>query len=160
MKITSRSVRSGRLVSVHTKNKAVPLERLIRLAVMRERKKGITGAIVTFTGIVRKDDGVSFLEYESCRTEAERALKALASDVKREFGLNCVVIHHIIESRLRPGEEVLYVVVTSSHRRTAFAACKTLVDRMKREVPIWKKEHYVKDSKKKPKWVREKNIFD
>lgn len=143
-------------ISIHAKNQAVPLDELIRFAIRKQdkTKKGASGAVVTFTGIVRNDSGVSFLDYESCKREAERALRRIVAEEKTKFGLNSVVIHHVTGCRLCPGECVLQVVVTSPHRREAFAACKKIVDRMKREVPIWKKEHFnAKGSGKKAHWV-------
>lgn len=144
-------------ISVHEKKAAVRLEPLVRLVRARDSKKRAIGAIVTFTGIVRSDDGVKFLEYESCRREAVRALKKIAEETKKELGVHEIVIHHVVDSKLCPGETVLQVVVSAAHRREAFTAARRLVDRIKRKVPIWKKAHYVPDCKKTARWIPRKN---
>lgn len=140
-------------ISVHEKQAGVRLEPLVRLVRARDAKKRAIGAIVTFTGIVRSDDGIEFLEYESCKREAVRALKKIAEDMKNELGVHEIVIHHVVNNKLCPGETVLQVVVSASHRKEAFIAARRIVDRIKREVPIWKKEHYGPGIKKKLRWV-------
>ena len=95
------------------------------------------GAILTFTGIVRGEaDALLFDIYEG---EAQKRIEAIASDLRRMEGIVDVQIHHR-SGRIRLGEDIVYIVVAASHRQEGFAALRSAIERIKSEVPIWKKE--------------------
>jgi molybdopterin synthase catalytic subunit len=95
------------------------------------------GAILAFTGIVRGDaDALLFDIYEG---EAQRRIEAIASDLRRMEGIVDVQIHHR-SGRIGLGEDIVYIVVAASHRQEGFAALRGAIERIKSEVPIWKKE--------------------
>jgi molybdopterin synthase catalytic subunit len=102
-----------------------------------------SGAIVTFAGIVRNhDDGrtVTLLEYEA-HPSAEDVLVAVAESVASDFpGLRIAIEHRI--GSLAVGDLALACAVSSAHRAEAFAACARLVDDVKKQVPIWKQQHF------------------
>lgn len=102
------------------------------------------GAIVTFIGIVRGMalDGkkVEKLEYEVFEEIAKRALENIANTIYMMGGIIDVIICHKYGVFL-PGEEVLYIIVAAERSEKAMDAIRVALDKVKHEVPIWKKEH-------------------
>lgn len=100
------------------------------------------GAIVSFTGVVRNHDGgreVSMLEY-SAHPLAQRFLYDCCRSVEQETGLRVAAIHRI--GTLHIGDLALVAAVSAAHRADAFDACKQLIERIKTDVPIWKRQNY------------------
>ncbi|MEU8899603.1 molybdenum cofactor biosynthesis protein MoaE [Nocardia sp. NPDC048505] len=98
------------------------------------------GAVVVFTGKVRDHDGgqsVSALEY-SAHPEAERFLRKCCAEVSAASGLPVAAVHRV--GPLHIGDLAIVVAVAAPHRAEAFATCAELVDRIKHEVPIWKRQ--------------------
>ncbi|WP_043655566.1 molybdenum cofactor biosynthesis protein MoaE [Nocardia thailandica] len=98
------------------------------------------GAVVVFTGKVRDHDGgqaVSALEY-SAHPEAERFLRRCCADLAAESGLPVAAVHRV--GPLTIGDLAIVVAVAAPHRAEAFTTCAALVDRIKHEVPIWKRQ--------------------
>jgi len=113
------------------------------------------GAVVIFAGVVRgvgrNGADVKLLSYEVYEEEALRSLNRIREEVMREIeGVHEVIINHVIDD-LEVGDEILHVLVAAEHREEAFLAAKLIVDRLKKETPIWKKEITEKGSY----WVRE-----
>jgi len=117
----------------------ISAERLVRA--VRDPK---AGAIVVFLGTTRmRNEGrrVVRLEYEAFAGMAERELAALAVQARRRWRLCRVAMVH--RTGVVPvGQVSVGVAVSSGHRAEAFAACRWLIDRLKRTVPIWKREHF------------------
>lgn len=102
------------------------------------------GAVALFLGTVRDHhDGrpVSWLEYEAYPAMAERQMRLIAAEMRARWPLARVWMQHRI-GRLAIGEASVIVCVSSAHRVEAFAACRHGIDRIKEDVPIWKKEFY------------------
>jgi molybdopterin synthase catalytic subunit len=102
------------------------------------------GAVVVFHGTVRDETRgrrVRFLEYEAYRPMAVSTLEAVARDAARAHGLSAVACVHRV-GRLDPGEVAVVVAVAAPHRAAALQGVEAFVSRMKRDVPIWKKEHF------------------
>lgn len=100
------------------------------------------GAVVLFSGVVRNHDGgqtVSALEYQA-HPDAEKFLRACCAEVAAESGLPVAAVHRVGD--LVVGDIALVAAVASPHRAEAFATCATLVERIKSEVPIWKRQHF------------------
>lgn len=100
------------------------------------------GAVVVFTGVVRNHDGgqtVSQLEYQA-HPDAERFLRTCCEQVAQETGLPVAAVHRV--GSLSVGDLALVAAVASPHRKEAFAACADLVERIKHQVPIWKRQHF------------------
>lgn len=95
------------------------------------------GAILTFTGIVRGD--AYALLFDIYDGEAQKRIEAIARDLRRMEGIVDVQIHHR-SGRISLGEDIVYIVVAASHRQEGFAALRGAIERIKSEVPIWKKE--------------------
>ena len=81
------------------------------------------------------------LRYEAYGPMAERVLRDLAARAAREHDCLAVRIHHAL-GVVPPGEASVLVQVVCPHRAEAFAACRFLIDRLKREAPIWKREEW------------------
>lgn len=100
------------------------------------------GAVVLFSGVVRNHDGgqsVSALEYQA-HPDAEAFLRRCCEQVAAESGLPVAAVHRV--GPLTIGDLALVAAVAAPHRAEAFAACSLLVERIKAEVPIWKRQHF------------------
>lgn len=100
------------------------------------------GGICTFTGTVRDHSAhgaVTGLTYEAWTDEAERRLHAIADEAAATWSLCGVAILHRFGD-LSVGERSVVIAVSSPHRAEAFEACRHVIERLKHDVPIWKKE--------------------
>ena len=100
------------------------------------------GAVVGFLGTVRDRTGqheVVALEYEAYVEMAERWLRKIGSEIDEKWPDTRTAILHRI-GRLAIGEASVAIAVSSPHRADAFAGCRHAIERLKEEVPIWKKE--------------------
>lgn len=102
------------------------------------------GAVVVFSGVSRnhhKGRDVTHLYYEAYAPMAERELRTIADGLLAEFAIErCAIAHRTGDVPV--GESSLVVAVGAAHRAPAFAAAAMCVDRIKRTVPIWKKEFF------------------
>jgi molybdopterin synthase catalytic subunit len=108
-------------------------------------KRRTDGAVVTFDGIVRNNfngRAVHYLEYEAYAEMAERQMAEIGAEVRRKFLIGEVAIVHRL-GRLEIGESSIVVAVAAPHRQAAFEACAYAMDRVKEQVPVWKKEFFV-----------------
>jgi molybdopterin synthase catalytic subunit len=99
------------------------------------------GAVASFTGIVRGEDGLTALTLEHYPAMTEAALRALADQATARWSLGGVTIQHRI-GRLVPGDPIVLVVSASAHRKDALDACAFLIDRLKTDAPFWKRESF------------------
>lgn len=98
-----------------------------------------TGAIVTFTGLVREFCGSTPLTLEHYPGMTEKVLEHIADSAMQQWSLNDVKVVHRIGA-LAPAEQIVFVGVASPHRTEAFAACEYIIDILKTRAPFWKKE--------------------
>jgi len=106
--------------------------------------RGEDGAVVTFEGVTRNNSGgraTRHLEYEAYEPMALSQMRAIMGEVKQRWPVDRVGIVHRL-GRLEIGETSVAIVITSAHRRPAFEACHYAIDRLKKIVPIWKKEFF------------------
>lgn len=99
------------------------------------------GGVVTFTGVVRGETRgrrVLRLEYEAYGPMAERALARIGAEVGAAHGAEVAVVHRV--GVLQPGEAAVVIACAAPHRAPAFRACEEVLERLKRDVPIWKRE--------------------
>jgi MoaE-MoaD fusion protein len=94
------------------------------------------GAVVTFSGVTRE---VERLEYEAYVDMAEERMTALAQEALERHGLCAVAVEHRVGD-VPLSEPSVIVAVSAPHRGEAFAGARELIDRVKAEAPIWKKE--------------------
>jgi molybdopterin synthase catalytic subunit len=97
------------------------------------------GAVATFTGLVRADDGVGTLELEHYPRATEAALHKVAEGAIERWNLTAAIIVHRV-GPMHPGERIVFVAATAAHRGAALEACAYLIDRLKTDAPFWKRE--------------------
>ena len=118
-------------------------------------REGEVGAIATFIGRVRgKEDTrqVDELFLEHYPTMTEKKITKIVCNACNKFSINgCIVVHRI--GKLIPGELIVFVGVTSRHRKDAIDACSYVMDFLKTEAPFWKKEK----GSKGEKWIRSRD---
>ncbi len=112
-------------------------------AVQRELTAGRSdvGALASFVGLVRDRDGdpLATMELEHYPGMTEAALQKIAERAcERWQVLDLAIIHRV--GALRPGDQIVLVMVSSAHRGDAFAACEFIMDYLKTDAPLWKKE--------------------
>jgi molybdopterin synthase catalytic subunit len=102
------------------------------------------GAVVLFLGTTRElTNGrqTVALDYEAYREMAERRLAELESEARRRWPvIECIIVHRL--GRVPVVEASVAVAVSTPHRTDAFAAAQWLIDTLKHDVPIWKREQW------------------
>jgi molybdopterin synthase catalytic subunit len=102
------------------------------------------GAVVVFLGMTRELTAgrqTVALDYEAYREMAEQKLAELEAQARSRWPVvECIVVHRL--GRVPPAEASVAIVVSTPHRRDAFAAGEWLIDTLKRDVPIWKREQW------------------
>ncbi len=109
------------------------------------------GAVCSFSGLVRDNSHgktVVALEYDAYVPMAEKLMREIADAIAEEFAINRIAMVHRI-GRMEVGELVVVVSVGAAHRDAAFQAARAGIDRLKKKVPIWKKEYFTDGSE----WV-------
>ena len=110
---------------------------------LRERIGGSAGSIVAFAGLVREraraGEEVSglFLEHYPGMTEA--SMERIVDEARGRWPLQDVVVIHRVGD-LKPGDQIVLVLVASAHRGAAFAGCEFVMDMLKTKAVFWKKE--------------------
>ena len=105
-------------------------------ALARRVSRRSAGAIVTFQGTTRDVDE---LEYEAYREMAEERIAAIVTEAIDRHGLEAAAAEHRLGS-VPLSEASVLVAVSAAHRAEAFAGAREIIDRIKEESPIWKKE--------------------
>ena len=126
-------VSGGRAAVVHARVVEVPLAPEQLADHVRDPR---AGAIVTFTGVTRE---VEWLEYEAYVEMAEARMAAIAAEAIGRHGLCGAAAEHRVGS-VPLSEPSVAVAVSAPHRDAAFAGAREIIDRLKAEAPIWKKE--------------------
>jgi molybdopterin synthase catalytic subunit/molybdopterin converting factor small subunit len=101
------------------------------------------GAVVTFLGTVRNHHAgraVEKLTYTAYRRMAADTLARIASELEAAAPVRVAIVHRLGEVPV--GEPSVVIAVGSAHRAAAYDASRTALERLKAEVPIWKREHY------------------
>jgi len=118
-------------------------------------KPGEAGAVGLFIGVVRgltsSGEPVEGLSYEVYEEVALEYLKRIREDALKRQGVVEVQIYHVVDD-LEVGEDIMFVAVAGKHRGEVFEALREVVDRVKAEAPIFKKEKLVGG---KSYWVSE-----
>jgi molybdopterin synthase catalytic subunit len=113
--------------------------------------RGDIGAVATFSGLVRGDNGIKTMTLEHYPGMTEKQLETIAKDAMERFSLDdCLIIHRV--GTLNVGERIVLVVTLSKSRKAAFKGAEFLMDWLKTQAPFWKKESGDKGSN----WVEAK----
>ncbi len=94
------------------------------------------GAVVTFSGVTRE---VERLEYEAYTEMAEERMAGIAAEAVERHGLCAAAVEHRVGD-VPLSEPSVIVAVSAPHRGEAFAGAREIIDRVKADAPIWKKE--------------------
>ncbi len=112
------------------------------------------GAVATFIGVVRGSENgerISHLEYEAYPEMAIQEMRRICTEVKERWpAIERVAIVHRV-GKVAVGETAVVIAVAAAHRADVFAALRHAIDRLKKIVPIWKKEI----GEKGAKWISE-----
>ena len=114
-------------------------------AVVARILTGAEGAVVTFEGTVRnntKGRATLCLDYECYESMALKMMAQIGGEIAAAHQIARVAMVHRL-GRMLIGETSVAVIVTAPHRRAAFEAALEGINRLKKLVPIWKKEHFV-----------------
>lgn len=106
--------------------------------------EGESGAVVIFDGVARnntKGRRTLYLAYEGYVPMALRTLEQIGREVRARWAINRIGIIHRL-GRIETTESSVVIIITSAHRKVAFEACGYAIDRLKKIVPIWKKEYF------------------
>ena len=109
---------------------------------VRQVVRRADGAYVLFEGVVRdhhEGHAVESIFYDAYRPMAEKEIAAIVRGVEQEFPDVAIAVVHRL-GHLVVGDSSIAIVAASPHRAEAFTACRSLIDRIKETVPIWKKE--------------------
>ena len=103
--------------------------------------RGQVGAQAEFTGVVRAEENgqpIAALEYEAYQPMAERVIRQIIEDIHRRHPCESVRVAHRVGVIL-VGEAAIVVEAAARHRAEAFAMLTEFMDRLKQDVPIWKR---------------------
>ncbi|MBX6376630.1 MAG: molybdenum cofactor biosynthesis protein MoaE [Acetobacteraceae bacterium] len=107
------------------------------------------GAVASFLGVCRADDGLAAMVLEHYPAMTERALRRIAAEAEARWPLTgCTVIHRV--GRILPGEPIVLVLTASTHRAAALESCAFLIDWLKTRAPFWKCEEFADGTRR---WV-------
>ena len=107
-------------------------------------RRGEDGAVIVFEGVVRnnsKGRATLFLDYECYEAMAIRKITEIGREIAASMPIGHIAIVHRL-GRMEIGEASVVVVVSAPHRKPAFDAALEGINRLKKLVPIWKKEHF------------------
>jgi molybdopterin synthase catalytic subunit len=114
------------------------------------------GAVVSFTGLVRADEGLIALTLEHYPAMTLPQMQAIATEAATRWpGTHGTIIHR--HGRLSPGAAIVLVLTASPHRADAFAAAEFLMDWLKTKAPFWKREEWADGT---TRWVEAKAVDD
>lgn len=114
------------------------------------------GGVASFTGLVRGDGGLVefFLEHHPGMTRP--TMQAIADAAMQRWALlGTILIHRV--GLLAPGDPIVFVGTASAHRAAALEACAFLIDRLKTDVPFWKRETFADGT---ARWVERREGDD
>jgi len=113
--------------------------------ISRRLLTGTEGAVVTFEGTTRNQSGgrlTRYLDYQGYEAMALKALSELGNAVVAAHSLTAIAIAHRL-GRVLIGERSVVIMASAPHRSAAFRATEEAIDRLKKTVPIWKRETFV-----------------
>jgi molybdopterin synthase catalytic subunit len=135
----SAADKRARMISIILQQEQIDEARIIR-----EAGTDSDGAVVSFTGRVRtpsRGKTVLSMDYEVYGEMARKQLQKIAEEACARWPLShCTIVHRY--GSVAIGEASIVIVASSPHRQEAFQAVQFIIDTVKEEVPIWKKEFY------------------
>ena len=136
---------------------SVITEKIDTQALLQNVSSPKSGATVLFVGTTRQFTGgreTTFLSYECYQEMAIAKLQELSNRAAEKWAIEqCGIVHRIGEVAIQ--EASVAVAVSTPHRKDAFEAAQWLMDRLKEEVPIWKKEHAIDGGQE---WIHQGSV--
>jgi len=114
-------------------------------ALSREVLQGIDGAVCTFEGVVRNNSAgrqTLYLDYEGYEAMAIKVMTDLSGEIASTHAISRIAMVHRL-GRMEIGEASVVIIAAAPHRRPSFEAALEGINRLKKTVPIWKKEYFV-----------------
>jgi molybdopterin synthase catalytic subunit len=106
------------------------------------------GAIVLFSGEVRNHNQnreVLYLEYEAFKPMAEKMIGEIVEEASKKWDLHLAICQHRL-GKVEIGESAVVVITAASHRDAAYEANRFIMEKVKFEAPIWKREYFADGS--------------
>lgn len=123
---------------------AITSDRIDVAPLLERVRSDADGAVLLFTGVVRNHHdgrGVEGLEYDAYEEMAAGKLQAICEAVGARYEVTDIAAVHRI-GKLAIGDVSVAIAVAAPHREAAYRASQEIMERLKREVPIWKRERY------------------
>jgi molybdopterin converting factor subunit 1 len=123
---------------------ALTREPIDERAIKNRLLRGEDGAVVVFEGVVRnntKGRATKFLDYECYEGMAVKLMAEIGREIASKHAIGRLAMVHRL-GRMEIGETSVAVVATAPHRKPSFEAALEGINRLKKLVPIWKKEHF------------------
>ena len=112
--------------------------------VMKSVQSDLAGGTVIFSGTVRNHSNgkkVISMEYDGYEEMALKKIKQIVDELQQQYSIeNIAVVHRT--GQVNIGEESVVIAVSAAHRYEAFKVCQEIIERIKQDVPIWKKEYF------------------
>ncbi len=124
---------------------ALTRETIDTQSLSREILQGIDGAICTFEGVVRNNSSgraTRFLDYECYEAMAIKLMEEIGVEIASSHAISRLAMVHRL-GRMEIGEASVVIIAAAPHRRPSFDAALDGINRLKKTVPIWKKEYFV-----------------
>jgi len=129
-------------IKILNRGEPISIDSLIN-DLVREDADHLIGGVGLFIGLVKSEingSTVTSLEYSAIKEVAEKALNRIAYEIAEKYGLRGVLIYHRIGD-LKPGETTLIIAVAGKSRVNVMPALSEALERVKKEVPVFKLEH-------------------
>ena len=127
---------------------AIPGQSIMEIVQKHGLKTEIGGHSI-FLGQVRADEKegkeVQAIEFTAHHEMAIKKMEQIKEEIIAKYGLTCLHVYHSLGT-VKTGEICLFALTSSKHRRPAIEACNELVERLKKELPVWGKEIYSDNS--------------
>jgi molybdopterin synthase catalytic subunit len=123
---------------------ALTREPIVTKAITGRIQQAADGAVVAFEGVVRdntKGRPTKFLDYECYEPMALKMMAAIGREIAADFAIGRISMVHRL-GRMEIGEASVVVAASAPHRKPAFEAALEGINRLKKLVPIWKKEYF------------------
>jgi molybdopterin synthase catalytic subunit len=123
---------------------ALTREPIVTKAITERMQQPSDGAVIAFEGVVRnntKGRATKFLDYECYEPMALKMMAQIGREIAAGHAIGRIAMVHRL-GRMEIGEASVLIVATAPHRRPAFEAALEGINRLKKLVPIWKKEHF------------------
>lgn len=118
---------------------ALDLKKLVAFCLTED-----TGAVDVFVGTVRdhfEGKAVTAIDYQGYPEMAEKVLQQIIEEVFEKWSVNRAAVQHRL-GLLHLKDASVIIAVSTAHRKEAFEACRHIIEQIKKDLPVWKKEYF------------------